>query len=638
MNLFSSLSEQFSNQWHPMRRQRFRSRYDPDSVRGHFLYYTFTAIITALTGTLILCRNLSVYDTADWSFSDYLYFGLYSISWYGFWLMLATLPAYFLHRFNFRKTGLTIQYIICTCFLIFITSDTFVYSLFRLHPNLAMFQMTFLGGGKIVQFTFGMIIQIILLTVAVLIATGLCMFIARTISKKWYRPKTFFYVLLGLFLTCQIIYGFAYAFHKQALTAVSDIIPLNKPLTFNRLLIRWKIVDANTVNANNLHLQNTKNKMNYPLNPLDCSGQVPQYNIVFLFVDALRADMLKQDIMPNAWAFAQENIQFHDHFSGGINTRHGIFTLFTGLPGSYWQKALATKTPSILIQALQQRQYAINAFTGAGLTMPEFNRTVFAGVENLRINPRGSKVYQRDDNAVEDFILWHNQLPEGKPFFSFIFFDNVHAYDFPEDAAHTPFRPYWEEVNNLQLNNDFDPHPYLNRYKNAVHYADTNIGKILAYLKQKNLLDKTIVVISSDHGEEFNDSRQNYWGHNGNFMEYQTKVPLAIHWPGKGKEDIRYRTSGLDMTPTLLPQALGCKNPTTDYSVGTPLFTQENRRNWVYASNYSQDAFIEPNRIILINQAGAMQYLDTHYQPAADTTPPAFIPTVLEESSRYLRK
>lgn len=621
-----------------MRRLHFRSSYDFDRPEGHFFYYACQAVITALLGTLVLCRNLSVYGTADWGLTDFLYFGLYGTSWYGFWLLLASLPAYFLHRLNFRKTGILLQYIISASFLIFITADTFVYNLFRLHPNLAMIQMTFFGDGQIVQFTPGMVIQIILLTIVVLSATGLCLSTAWFINRKWNRPKTAFYALLALCLTCQIIYGFAYAFHKQTLTAVAEVMPLNKPLTFNRLLIKWKIVDADTVNANSLHLQNSKNRMNYPLHPLDCSAQVPKYNIVFLFVDALRADMLRQEVMPNAWAFAQENLRFHDHLSGGINTRHGIFTLFTGLPGSYWQKALATKTPSILIQALLQRQYAINAFTGAGLTMPEFNRTVFLGVENLRINPRGSRVYQRDDNAVEDFILWHSRLPSDKPFFSFIFFDNVHAYDFPEDAQHTLFKPYWEEVNNLQLNNDFDPLPYLNRYKNAVHYADINIGKVLTYLKQKNLLDNTIVVVSSDHGEEFNDSHQNYWGHNGNFMEYQTKVPLIIHWPGKGKGDINYRTSGLDMAPTLLPQALGCKNPTSDYAVGTELFTQENRRNWVYVSNYSQDAFVEPNRIILINQTGALQYLDTNYQPAADTTPPAFMSTILEESSRYLRK
>ena len=158
------------------------------------------------------------------------------------------------------------------------------------------------------------------------------------------------------------------------------------------------------------------------------------------------------------------------------------------------------------------------------------------------------------------------------------------------------------------------------------------------YLKQKHLLDNTIVIIGSDHGEEFNDNHQNYWGHNGNFTKYQAKVPMIIHWPGKGKGDINYRTSGLDIVPPLLPHALACKNPISDYSVGTPLVTQETRRDWVYVSNYSQDAFIETNRIVLINQAGAMQYLDNQYQPSSDTTAPSFIQMVLEESSKYLRK
>ena len=268
-----------------MKRLRLNAGFGSDNATGYFLYYICNAVIVALLGTLILSRNLSVYGTADWGLGSYLYFGLYGIGWYGFWLLIATLPAYFLHRFNFRKTALTIQYIICASFLIFLTSDTFVYNLFRLHPNLAMIQMTFFGGGQIVQFTFGMVIQIILLTVAVLIATAICLFIAHIINRKWNRPKTAFWTLFGIFLFSQISYGFAYAFHKQTLTTVSEVMPLNKPLTFNRLLIKWKIVDANTVNANNLNLQNSKNKMNYPLNPLDCSGQVPQYNIVFLFVD-----------------------------------------------------------------------------------------------------------------------------------------------------------------------------------------------------------------------------------------------------------------------------------------------------------------------------------------------------------------
>ncbi len=116
--------------------------------------------------------------------------------------------------------------------------------------------------------------------------------------------------------------------------------------------------------------------------------------------------MLDKEYMPNTYEISKEGIVFKDHISGGINTRHGIFTLFTGLPGSYWFKALSTKTPSILVQALEQRGYSIGAFTGAGLTMPEFNQTIFAGVKDLRLSSKGNNVIERDLDAIRDFEKW----------------------------------------------------------------------------------------------------------------------------------------------------------------------------------------------------------------------------------------
>lgn len=113
----------------------------------------------------------------------------------------------------------------------------------------------------------------------------------------------------------------------------------------------------------------------------------------------------------------------------------------------------------------------------------------------------------------------------------------------------------------MELNNSFDPAPYLARYKNSVRYADNLIQKVLDYLEEKHLLDETIVVISSDHGDEFNDNKLNFWGHGGNFTDAQIKVPLVIHWPGKKPANIEYMTSHLDLVPTLLPEVLGCETP-----------------------------------------------------------------------------
>lgn len=52
------------------------------------------------------------------------------------------------------------------------------------------------------------------------------------------------------------------------------------------------------------------------------------------------------------------------------------------------------------------------------------------------------------------------------------------------------------------------------------------------------------------------------------------RFPLVIHWPGKKPANIEYMTSHLDLVPTLLPEVLGCENPTEDYSVGMSIWKE----------------------------------------------------------------
>ncbi|QQR94399.1 MAG: sulfatase-like hydrolase/transferase [Bacteroidota bacterium] len=94
-----------------------------------------------------------------------------------------------------------------------------------------------------------------------------------------------------------------------------------------------------------------------------------------------------------------------------------------------------------------------------------------------------------------------------KPFFGFLFYDSPHNYNLPYWLPH-PFKPYWENVDHTVLNNDFDPVPFYNSYKNTVWFCDSLIQQVLSKLEEKNLLENTIVVITSDHGQEFNENKK----------------------------------------------------------------------------------------------------------------------------------
>ncbi|WP_301204097.1 sulfatase-like hydrolase/transferase, partial [Turicimonas muris] len=418
--------------------------------------------------------------------------------------------------------------------------------------------------------------------------------------------------------------------------SISEKIPYLKPLTMTRFLERHGIISKEDIQKQSVNVSPSGRDLKHPLQPLICQPK-DKKNIVFLFVDTLRADMFTQEIMPNLTAFGNENTVFKNNYSNGNNTRHGIFSLFTGIPGSYWTKALSSSTPSVLITALQKEDYGIGIFAGAPLNLPEFHTTIFSSVDNLRVWPRGEGANQSDQFAIENFENWVKKLPKGKPFFSFIFLDSVHAYDFPKTPEHEYFVPYWKNINHMKLNNDFDPTEYLNTYKNSVRFADTMIQQVIDFLKKENLLDNTILVISSDHGDEFNDNKLNYWSHGGNFTDPQIKVPLVIHWPGKPKGTFDYLTTLMDLVPTILPEVLGCTNPTSDYSVGQNIWEPDRKRNWFYSSGYDRNAFVEPDRIVLINKAGLMEFLDKTYRPSKNKSIPPYMAEVMEETSRFAK-
>lgn len=518
--------------------------------------------------------------------------------------------------------------------IVYLAADTFVYPMYRTHLNLAMLQMTFLGGGRIVSFSLPMIVEIIGYLVVISTVIALFFKAARRVSGVKIVGIISLVCLLG-FIWANVYYAWGFVHFDTRVTTVPEKIPLARPLRMNNVFIKLGLVNRDAINANSQKIQaDGSSDMKYPLEPLTCHGG-KRYNILFLFVDTLRYDMLTADVMPNTYAFSKKNITFTNHYSNGNNTRHGIFSLFTGLPGSYWKKALTGSTPGILITALQDAHYNIGIFAGAPLDMPEFHKTIFSSIKGLRIDPRGDNSVESDKFAVEDFEKWQQSIKNGEPFFGFIFLDSVHAYDFPREPKYEVFKPYWKNVNHLELSNSFDPAPYLTRYKNAVRYADDQIENVLKFLEEKKLMDNTIVVISSDHGDEFNDNKLNYWSHGGNFTDPQVKVPLVIHWPGKEAREVNYLTSHLDLVPTILPEVLGCTNPTKDYSVGQSIWEPENRRDWVYVSGYSLDGFVEPDRIVLINRAGMLEHLDKTFRPAPDKDIPNYMPEVLEELRRY---
>ena len=66
--------------------------------------------------------------------------------------------------------------------------------------------------------------------------------------------------------------------------------------------------------------------------------------------------------------------------------------------------------------------------------------------------------------------------------------------------------------------------------------------------------DNTILIITSDHAEEFADTSPTRFGHGSNYTKYQTQVPLVVHWPGKQAKEFKHRTASIDVAATLIDE------------------------------------------------------------------------------------
>ena len=524
--------------------------------------------------------------------------------------------------------------IIALLLQIVLAVDAHVFSLYRFHVNLAMLDLFVNGGGQIISFSTATILSIVLEVAVLLFFAAAAVILAFSFAQNARKVIYFVIIAIALYLGANFVHAFASAKAVLPITEIANRLPVYKPLTMNSFLIKVGYITEEDIANRKVHVGQS-GFFKYPKEKLQYAPVEKKLNVLWLAIDTLRYDAFTKDIMPNAYAFSEGGYVFNDHYSSSNSTRGGIFGLFYGLPPSYWQVALSAGIPAAIVQATRDKNYALGVFTSATVFKPEFHNTVFVGEKNLRPQSEGNTVFERDADAINDFAEFlGKRKADNKNFFSFIFLDNVHSTAIPEGFK-GPFQPSWTTVNHLALKEDTDPTPYFNLYKNSVYYADLNIKKILDLLKDNGYDENTVVVITSDHGEEFNDNGDNFWGHNSNFTNAQIKIPLIIKWPGKGHGSVDMTTSAYDLTATILPEVFGVTNPISDFSIGQNLFNLK-PVNYVLCGSYLENAIVEKDRIVLIDELGMLRFKDKHYNDTDNTARDAQLLDAVRTFSEYL--
>jgi arylsulfatase A-like enzyme len=317
-------------------------------------------------------------------------------------------------------------------------------------------------------------------------------------------------------------------------------------------------------------------------------------NVILITFDAMGARYLPfygfdKDTAPNLDAFSNECFLFTNAVSQNGSTSLSLISLFTSrypvTDNLMEEKVVAKKNKLSLPYYLNQvgyNTYAIvrNSYATSGYG---FNHGFDHFDEELFQNNSAEETFRSatallKNRIKEPFFLWiHNEephspyLPPEKYFREFYPERNIPTiYSLIDPSKGRPYEmklKNYRRFNRYLLNLSEESHRYLiygremklgdeeikqlrARYWGNIKYADEHFGRFLKHIKAQPFLNRTIMVITSDHGESL--GAHNLFDHNDLFQDI-IHVPLLLHLPGqKVRQLIDTPVELVDIYPTLL--------------------------------------------------------------------------------------
>ena len=308
-------------------------------------------------------------------------------------------------------------------------------------------------------------------------------------------------------------------------------------------------------------------------------------NVILISVDTLRRDHLGcygygRPASPNIDQLARSGTVFENAVSTCSWTLPAHSSMLTGLyPAFHGLQDDGTKlAPAIptLPQALQKLGYHTLAVVSHVYVSSQFGLERGFDVFDDSLIEGGAK-NPIAEQVVDRFLSRMSDLPREERFFSFVHFFDPHldysppppfdtrftdpAYTGPIEGTITSMLKYFDP--NVPMTKA-DLRQAIGYYDGEIAYLDAEIGRLLRILKQRGRLENTVIVFTSDHGEEFKEHRQ--LSHGKTLFGEQLRVPLIVaghHSFPPGTRRAGDLVSAVDLTPTLLELAGAIALPNT---------------------------------------------------------------------------
>lgn len=282
------------------------------------------------------------------------------------------------------------------------------------------------------------------------------------------------------------------------------------------------------------------------------------FNIILISLDTLRADHLSfygypRDTMPNLASIAREGVLFTNFFSPSTYTLPAHMSLFTSqYPSTHGIFSKNDQIVSLrfqtLAELLRSAGYYSVALTDGGFVSSNYG--FHQGFDSYRDGGKDSSQGFGIERKITSAIKWLEEHGRQK-FFLFLHTYEIHDYVNNRDEH----RPFYATDYDGRLDGSFGNliHPrsedlrkdfrisaedteYMeNLYDGSLRYTDERLGELFAALRDMELYDKTLILITSDHGESFgelhNDGQTVAWAHGIAPYESQIHIPLIMKMP-----------------------------------------------------------------------------------------------------------
>lgn len=279
-------------------------------------------------------------------------------------------------------------------------------------------------------------------------------------------------------------------------------------------------------------------------------------NIVLIVIDTLRADRLSfyghdEETAPFLASLAERSLVFRAAHSNSSWTAPAMASLFTSLYP--FQHGVHTAT-----LGSDRESFEVRVLPADAPTLPEslgsLGYKTFGVSDNQNVSEipgfdRGFDVfestsYESAEKVEETVLAWRSQIVSSEPYFLYIHFMDPHM---PYHGR----EPWYDEPSGIGEIEDEEADA-LARYDSEIRFVDQHVARLFAAFGWG---DDTVVLVTSDHGEEFGEHGGAQ--HGRTLYREVLDIPFLVSWPARWSAGrvVDARVSLVDVAPTLLSLA-----------------------------------------------------------------------------------